>query len=91
MYIVQDGDAAEVLDYVSPASEALRAPFGSIVAAGTLEPVYLRSLPEPGQEGSLGWSNKIRVSQEVLLVAKVSEQERGQRRGQFATWRNPAT
>lgn len=65
-------DVTNRLDYVTPAAEALSAPFGSIVAMETLEPVYLRSLPEPGIEGSLGWNNDIRISDEVLLVERVS-------------------
>lgn len=72
VYIVEAGDATERLDYVTPASEALNAPFGSIVAVATLEPVYLRSLPEPGKEGSLGWNSDIQISGEVLLVEAVS-------------------
>lgn len=70
-YRVGAGDATDRLDYSSPAANALSAPFGSIVVKNTLEPVYLRSLPEPGTEGSLGWNNDIVISDEVLLVEKV--------------------
>lgn len=60
------------LDYSVPASDALWAPFGSILAKETLESVYLRSLPEPGADGSLGWNKEIVISDEVLLVERVS-------------------
>lgn len=71
-YTVQAEDATDRLDYAAPAAAALTAPFGSILAVGTLEPVYLRSLPEPGTEGSLGWNNNIRISSTVLFVERVS-------------------
>lgn len=72
-YTVEAGDATDDLDYSTPSADALSAPFGSIVAKDTLEPVYLRSLPEPGATGSLGWSKDIVVSDEVLLVERVSK------------------
>lgn len=72
-YTVEPGHSADRLDYSSPASDALVAQFGDIVAKDTLEPVYLRSLPEPGTEGSLGWNTHIVVSDEVLLVERVRE------------------
>lgn len=71
-YTVEAGDATDRLDYSAPSTGALSAPFGSIVAKDTLRPVYLRSLPEPGAEGSLGWSKDIVISNEVLLVERVS-------------------
>ncbi|CAM9741553.1 unnamed protein product [Laminaria digitata] len=71
-YTVEAGDVTDRLDYSAPSSSALSAPYGSIVAKDTLEPVYLRSLPEPGEEGSLGWSKDIVISNEVLLVERVS-------------------
>ncbi|CAN0408107.1 unnamed protein product, partial [Scytosiphon promiscuus] len=71
-YTVEAGDATDRLDYSAPSTGALSAPFGSIVAKDTWEPVYLRSLPEPGAEGSLGWSKDIVISNEVLLVERVS-------------------
>lgn len=72
-YTVESGDVTDRLDYSSPASDALVAPFGDIVAKDTLGPVYLRSLPEPGTTGSLGWNTDIVVSDEVLLVEGVRE------------------
>lgn len=72
-YTVEPGDSSARLDYSSPASDALVAPFGDIVAKDTLGPVYLRSLPEPGTKGSLGWNTDIVVSNEVLLVERVRE------------------
>lgn len=72
-YTVKPGDSADRLDYSSPASEALVAPFGDVIAKDTLWPVYLRSLPEPGTKGSLGWNTDIVVSDEVLLVERVRE------------------
>lgn len=71
-YTVQAEDSTDRLDYAAPAAAALTAPFGSILAVGTLEPVYLRSLPEPGTEGSLGWNNDIRITSTVLFVERVS-------------------
>lgn len=71
-YTVQAGDFSDRLDYSSPGSSALTAPFGAIMAKDTLEPVYLRSLPEPGTQGSLGWNKDIKISDEVLLVERVS-------------------
>ena len=71
-YTVGAGDATDRLDYSAPSTGALSAPFGSIVAKDTLQPVYLRSLPEPGAEGSLGWNKDIVISNEVLLVERVS-------------------
>lgn len=71
-YTVEAGDATDSLDYSSPSSGALSAPFGSIVAKNTLEPVYLRSLPESGMERSLSWNTDIVISDEVLLVEGVS-------------------
>lgn len=70
-YTVEAGDATDRLDYTAPAAEALSAPFGSIVAMATLEPVYLRSLPEPGTQGSLGWNNNIVIGDKMLSVEKV--------------------
>lgn len=70
-YTVEPGDSTDRLDYSSPASAALVAPFGTIVAKDTLGPVYLRSLPEPGTTGSLGWNTDIVVSDDVLLVERV--------------------
>lgn len=75
-YTVGVGDATNRLDYSVPASDALWAPFGSILAKDTLDPVYLRSLPEPGEEGSLGWNKEIVISDEVLLVERVGFPER---------------
>lgn len=72
-YTVEPGHSADRLDYSSPASDALVASFGDIVAKDTLEPVYLRSLPEPGTEGSLGWNTDIVISDEVLLVEAVRQ------------------
>lgn len=71
-YTIQPGDVTDRLDYAAPSRNALSAPFGSIVAKDTLEPVYIRSLPEPGAEGSLGWNNEIVISDEVLLVEQVN-------------------
>lgn len=71
-YTVETGDATDRLDYSSPAAGALAAPFGAIITKDALEPVYLRSLPEPGTEGSLGWNTDITISDEVLLVERVS-------------------
>lgn len=70
-YTVGVGAATDRLDYSAPATDALNAPFGSIVAKHTSEPVYLRSLPAPGAEGSLGWNKNIVISDEVLLVERV--------------------
>ena len=72
-YTVEPGHSTDRLDYSSPASDALVASFGDIVAKDTLEPVYLRSLPEPGTQGSLGWNKDIVVSDEVLLVEGVRQ------------------
>lgn len=72
-YTVEPGHSADRLDYSSPASDALVASFGDIVAKDTLEPVYLRSLPEPDTQGSLGWNKDIVVSDEVLLVEGVRQ------------------
>lgn len=71
-YKAEAGDATERLDYVAPGAYALSAPYASILAVDTLEHVYLRSLPEPGMQGSLGWNKNIRISDEVLLVERVS-------------------
>lgn len=71
-YTVGVGDVTNRLDYSAPTSDALWAPFGSILAKETLELVYLRSLPEPGADGSLGWNKEIVISDEVLLVERVS-------------------
>lgn len=73
-YTVGAGDATDRLDYSSPAADALLAPFGAIVAKDTTLgwPVYLWSLPEPGAEDSLGWNTDIVISDEVLLVERVS-------------------
>lgn len=71
-YIVEADDVTDRLDYVSPSANALSAPFCSILAKETLEPVYLRSLPEPGTQGSLGWNSDIKISNEVLLVERVN-------------------
>lgn len=73
-YTVESGDSTGRLDYTSPAADALFAPFGAVVAKATLGPVYLKSLPEPGAEGSLGWNTNIVVSDEVLLVDRVREE-----------------
>lgn len=70
-YTVEPGDSADRLDYSSPAADALDAPFGTIVEKDTLGPVYLRSLPEPGEEDSLGWNTDIIISDDVLLVQQV--------------------
>ena len=70
-YTVEPGDFADRLDYSSPAADALDAPFGTIVAKDTLGPVYLRSLPEPGEESSLGWNTDMVISDDVLLVEQV--------------------
>lgn len=72
-YTVGAGDTTDHLDYSAPAAQALSAPFGSIIAKDSLEPVYLRSLPSPGEEGSLGWNKNIVISDEVLLVERVSK------------------
>lgn len=72
-YTVEPGDFTDRLDYSSPASAALTAPFGAIVAKDTLGPVYLGSLPEPGTNGSLGRNTDIIVSDEVLLVERVRQ------------------
>lgn len=77
VYAVGSGQETDRLDYTAPAERALSAPFGSIVAKETLEPVYIRSLPNPGSEGSLGWNKKIVISNRVLLVEKVSDKPWG--------------
>ncbi|CAM9188184.1 unnamed protein product, partial [Discosporangium mesarthrocarpum] len=71
VYSVEDGDSATRLDYASPGSSALWAPFGSIRAVSSLEPVYLKSLPEPGEVGSLGFSRAIEISNDALFVERV--------------------
>ncbi len=71
-YTVEPGDSADRLDYSAPAADALDAPFGTIVEKDTFGPVYLRSLPGPGEEGSLGWNTNIEISDDVLLVEQVT-------------------
>lgn len=75
VYTVGSGQESDRLDYSAPAERALSAPFGSIVSKETLEPVYIRSLPDPGSEGSLGWNKKIVISNQIILVEKVGEGE----------------
>ena len=72
VYVVEGGQVTDHLDYSSPAVLALSAPFGSIVAKETLDAVYLGSLPDPGEEGSLGWNKAIVIYNQGLLVERVS-------------------
>ncbi|CAM9252441.1 unnamed protein product, partial [Choristocarpus tenellus] len=77
VYTVDQGDSTKRLDYVSPATSALSAPFGSILAVGSLQPVYSTSyvnatLSTPGEPGSLSYSSNISVDTTPPSVTSIS-------------------